>query len=145
MAPETYPEFSNHVAQPILLELRSVGFHNASASVLVTECLLPRPFEIALLLIHINVEPVLNLIVKFHFWISTRLADSKTFELNNSQLVYRIWSEIYRPILLLSGIDIHMDLARFVKFSAEGGAFVVPVGKQPSVSQVLLTKDGEIV
>ena len=38
-----------------------------------------------------------------------------------------------------------MDLARFVEFSVEGEAFVVPVGRQPSVSQILLTKDGEIV
>ena len=36
-----------------------------------------------------------------------------------------------------------MDLARFVEFSVRGEAFVVPVGKQPSVSQILLTKDGE--
>ena len=36
-----------------------------------------------------------------------------------------------------------MDLARFVEFSAEGKVFLVPVGKQPSVSQILLTKDGE--
>ena len=66
-APETYPEFSNPIDHPILRELRGVGFHNASASALVTESLLPCPLEIALLLIHINVEPVLNLIVKFHF------------------------------------------------------------------------------
>ena len=38
-----------------------------------------------------------------------------------------------------------MALARFVEFSAEGEAFVVPVGEQPSVSQILLTKDGGIV
>ena len=38
-----------------------------------------------------------------------------------------------------------MDLARFFEFSVEGEAFVVPVGKQPSVSPILLTKDGEIV
>ena len=62
-----FPEFSNPIGQPILLELRRIGFHNASASALVTESPLPRPLEIALLLIHINVEPVLNLIVKFHF------------------------------------------------------------------------------
>ena len=89
-ASETYPEFSNPVDQPILLELRGIGSHNTSASALVTESLLLRLSEIVLLLIRINVEPVLNLIVKFHFQISTRLADSKTFALNSSQLVYRI-------------------------------------------------------
>ena len=35
---------------------------------------------------------------------------------------------------------IHRDLARFVEFSAEGEAFVVPVGKQPSVSQIFSQK-----
>ena len=67
MASEIYPEFSNPVDQPILLKLCGVGFHNANASALVTERLLPRSLEIVLLLIHIDVEPVLNLIVKFHF------------------------------------------------------------------------------
>ena len=67
MASETYPEFSNPIGHPILRELRGVGFFNASASALVTESLLPRSLKIALLLIRINVEPVLNLIVKFHF------------------------------------------------------------------------------
>ena len=66
-ASETYPEFSNPVDQPILLELRGIDSHNASAPALVTESLLPRSLEIVLLLIHIDVEPVLNLIVKFHF------------------------------------------------------------------------------
>ena len=37
MASEIYPEFSNPIGHPILRELRGVGFHNASASVLVTE------------------------------------------------------------------------------------------------------------
>ena len=104
-APETYPEFSNPVVQPILLELHGAGSHHASASALVTESPLPRSLRIALLLIHINVEPVLNLVVKSQFQDFTRLADSKTFKLNNSQLVYRIWSRIYWSILLLSGID----------------------------------------
>ena len=67
MASETYTEFSNPIGHPILWELRGVGFFNASASALVTESFLPCSLEIVLLLIHINVEPVLNLIVKFHF------------------------------------------------------------------------------
>lgn len=37
-----------------------VGSHNASASMLVTESSLPCPLEVALLLININVEPVVN-------------------------------------------------------------------------------------
>ena len=34
-----------------------------------------------------------------------------------------------------------MDLVQFGEFNAEGKAFIVSVGKQPSVSQILLTKD----
>ena len=89
-----FPELSHPIGQPILLELCGIGSHNASASVLVTENPLPRSLEIASLLIHINFEPVLNLLVKSQFQSFTRLADSKIFELNNSQLVCRIWSEI---------------------------------------------------